>query len=259
MTQWFVWKFVTLCMRIDVITLFPQLIHHYLQYGVLSRGINSRVLVVNTWDPREFTNDRHRTVDDRPYGGGPGMVMKYQPLKETVDAIKSQVDNQSTHVVYLTPKGDRLTQNKIRQLSMMGHLILLSARYEGIDQRVIDSCVDEELSLGDYILTGGELAVLAVIDAIGRLLPGVLGSQDSAGNDSFSDGLLEYPHYTRPEEVDGMKVPEVLLQGNHQVIEAWRRKQSLLLTKKKRPDLFAKCNLSEDDRRLLSELSVDND
>ncbi|MBO1926264.1 tRNA (guanosine(37)-N1)-methyltransferase TrmD [Thiomicrorhabdus sp. 6S2-11] len=224
-------------MRFDVITLFPEMFSALTESGVSRRAIQKELYQLNTWNPREFTHDRHKTVDDRPYGGGPGMVMMYQPLKDTLDAIKSDQQTKP-HVVYLSPQGKPLTQEKVAQLAQMASVTLLCGRYEGIDERLLETEVDEEICIGDFIVSGGELPAMMLMDSAIRLIPGALGHAQSAEQDSFSDGLLDCPHYTRPEEINGMKVPDVLLGGNHAHIDAWRHEQKLLRTQQRRPDLL---------------------
>jgi tRNA (guanine37-N1)-methyltransferase len=223
--------------RFDVITLFPEMFSALTESGVSRRAIQKELYQLNTWNPREFTHDRHKTVDDRPYGGGPGMVMMYQPLKDTLDAIKSDQQTKP-HVVYLSPQGKPLTQEKVAQLAQMASVTLLCGRYEGIDERLLETEVDEEICIGDFIVSGGELPAMMLMDSAIRLIPGALGHAQSAEQDSFSDGLLDCPHYTRPEEIKGMKVPDVLLGGNHAHIDAWRHEQKLLRTQQRRPDLL---------------------
>ncbi|QCU89639.1 tRNA (guanosine(37)-N1)-methyltransferase TrmD [Thiomicrorhabdus sediminis] len=225
-------------MRFDVITLFPDMFSALTESGVSRRALQSGLYQIKTWNPRTFTTDRHKTVDDRPYGGGPGMVMMYQPLKDTLDAIAAD-GGVKPHVVYLSPQGQPLTQAKVEQL--MGHerVTLLCGRYEGVDERLIESSVDEEISIGDFVVSGGELPAMMLMDAMVRLIPGALGHNQSAEQDSFSDGLLDCPHYTRPEEVDGMKVPAVLLEGNHAKIDAWRQAQKQARTEQRRPDILS--------------------
>lgn len=240
-------------MHIDVVTLFPEFVEAVTQYGIPGRAAAAGLLELTTWNPREFTRDRHRTVDDRPYGGGPGMVMKVEPLRDAVRAAREARGASSPLVVYLSPQGRRLDQEAVRRFAGMSSLILVCGRYEGIDERLIQAEVDEEWSVGDYVLSGGELPAMTVIDAVSRLLPGALGDADSAEQDSFVDGLLDYPHYTRPESVDGMTVPEVLLGGNHWEIDRWRRKQSLGRTWLRRPDLLDRIELDAGSRQLLDE------
>lgn len=224
-------------MKFDVITLFPEMFSALTESGVSRRANQSGLYQLKTWNPRDFTLDKHRTVDDRPYGGGPGMVMMYQPLKDTLNAIAAESE-QKPHVVYLSPQGQPLTQAKVEQLSQHKNITLLCGRYEGVDERLIESSVDEEISIGDFVVSGGELPAMMLMDAVIRLIPGALGHNQSAEQDSFSDGLLDCPHYTRPEEVDGMRVPQVLLEGNHAKIDAWRHEQKLERTQQRRPDLL---------------------
>jgi tRNA (guanine37-N1)-methyltransferase len=205
-----------------------------------------------TWNPRDYTTDRHRTVDDRPYGGGPGMVMKVEPLRDVIRAAR-RADDRDAQVAYLSPQGRRIDQGLVGELATRDRLILVAGRYEGVDERVLDLEVDVEWSLGDYVLSGGELAAMVLIDAVTRLLPGALGDEDSAEQDSFMAGLLDCPHYTRPEEIDGLRVPAVLLGGNHAEIARWRRGQQLVRTWTRRPELLEAVDLSPDDRALLDE------
>lgn len=224
-------------MRFDVITLFPEMFNALTESGVSRRANQNQLYSLKTWNPREFTVDRHKTVDDRPYGGGPGMVMLYQPLKDTLSAIETELD-EKPYVVYLSPQGQTLTQQKVVELTQYNNVTLLCGRYEGVDERLISSSVDEEISLGDFVVSGGELPAMMLMDAVIRLIPGALGHSQSAEQDSFSDGLLDCPHYTRPEVVDGMKVPSVLLEGNHAKIDAWRQAQKVERTQQRRPDLL---------------------
>ncbi len=242
-------------MRFDVISLFPEMFDALTKFGITSRAEARNIYSVNVINPRDFTQDNHKTVDDRPYGGGPGMVMLAEPLAKSIDLAKH---NQAAlgfkpHVVHLSPRGEPLNHQKVMQLSQMQGLILLASRYEGVDERLISALVDEEVSIGDYVLSGGELPAMVLIDAVVRQLPGVLGDADSAVEDSFVNGLLDYPHYTRPEVYKEQKVPEVLLSGNHARIREWRLKQSLLLTRAKRPDLLAARSLTKEEARLLQE------
>ncbi|WP_178861374.1 tRNA (guanosine(37)-N1)-methyltransferase TrmD [Thiomicrorhabdus cannonii] len=226
-------------MRFDIITLFPEMFSALTESGVSRRALQTGLYELKTWNPRQFTTDRHKTVDDRPYGGGPGMVMLYQPLKDTIDAIRSEV-SVKPHVVYLSPQGEPLTQAKVQSLLQYDCVTLLCGRYEGVDERLLQSQVDEEISIGDFVVSGGELPAMMLMDAMIRLLPGALGHNQSAEQDSFSDGLLDCPHYTRPEVVDGMAVPSVLVEGNHAKIEAWRQAQKRERTQQRRPDLLTK-------------------
>lgn len=238
-------------MRFDVISLFPEMFDAITKHGITSRAFDKKIYVLNVINPRDFTQDNHKTVDDRPYGGGPGMVMLAEPLSQAIRAAK--VLNAAAKVIHLSPRGKPLTHEKVMQLSQQQGLILLASRYEGVDERLLDALVDEEISIGDYVLSGGELPAMALIDAIVRQLPDSLGDADSALEDSFVKGLLDYPHYTRPEAYAGKVVPEVLLSGNHAKIREWRLKQSLLLTRAKRPDLLAARSLTKEEARLLQE------
>jgi len=229
--------------RFDVITLFPEMFNALTESGVSRRALGAGLYQLQTWNPRQFTTDKHKTVDDRPYGGGPGMLMLYQPLKDTLTAIKTEQTSQP-HVVYLSPQGQPLTQAKVAQLAQLESLTLLCGRYEGVDERLIDSEVNEEISIGDFVVSGGELPAMMLMDSVIRLLPGALGHNQSAEQDSFSDGLLDCPHYTRPEVVEGRAVPKVLLEGNHAKIEAWRQAKKLERTQERRPDLFRKIESS---------------
>jgi len=241
--------------RVDVVTLFPEMVTSTAGCGVTGRAIRDELLGLKCWNPRDFTHDRHRTVDDRPYGGGPGMVMMVQPLRDAIRAAKADwMGDNPSRVVYLSPQGRRLVQADVQRWADDEiHLILVAGRYEGIDERVLEAEVDEELSIGDYVLSGGELAALVVIDALARLMPGALGHEQSAELDSFNDGLLECGHYTRPEVIDGMQVPGVLLSGDHARIERWRLKQALGRTWRKRPDLLDGIELDTERKALLAE------
>lgn len=239
-------------MRFDVITLFPEMVVSATRYSITGRAQDRSLITLTTWNPREFTADKHRTVDDRPYGGGPGMVMRFQPLHDAVVAAKTQGGNK-VKVVYLSPQGKPITQQLLAEACILDQLILVAGRYEGIDERFITQDCDDEWSIGDYVISGGELAALVVIDGITRLLPGVLGDEGSAGQDSHSDGLLEYPQYTRPEQINGVQVPEVLLNGNHAEIYRWRQQQSLGRTWLKRPDLLQDKELTPVQEKLLDE------
>jgi tRNA (guanine37-N1)-methyltransferase len=221
-------------------------------YGVTGRAVKRGQLSVVFGNPRDHALDRHRTVDDRPFGGGPGMLMKVEPLLKAIDEVKAQAPT-VPRVVYLSPQGRPLTQKRAEELAELDSIVLLCGRYEGIDERIIDMCVDEEISIGDYVLSGGELGAMVLLDAVTRLIPGVLGHADSAVEDSFSDGLLDCPHYTRPEEFAGQRVPEVLLGGNHAFIRRWRLKQSLGRTWQRRPELLEERTLSKEQQQLLAE------
>ena len=239
-------------MRIEVVTLFPELIRGALAAGVLGRAVQRGLLEVGTEDPRAHTRDVHRTVDDRPYGGGPGMVMKPEPLTAAIAAATARVP-EGTLRVALSAQGEVLTQGRLADLARRPALVLVAGRYEGIDERVLERSVDLELSIGDYVLSGGELAALVVIDAVARLLPGALGDERSSVEESFTEGLLEGPQYTRPEVYDGLAVPPVLLSGDHAAIRRWRLKQALGRTAERRPDLLARLALDGERRALLAE------
>lgn len=243
-------------MRIDVITLFPQMFNALSCGGVTGRAIDKGLVKLGLWNPRDYTHDRHRTVDDRPYGGGPGMVMTVAPLKAALLAAKQQAVEElgtDVKVFFLTPQGRRLDQAAVKSLAAAPGMILIAGRYEGVDERFLKSYVDEEWSIGDYVLSGGELAAMVTVDAVARLLPGVLGHENSAEQDSFANGLLDYPHYTRPEIIEGVAVPEVLLSGDHQAIARWRMKQALGKTWVKRPELLDGLSLDEQQKQLLAE------
>jgi tRNA (guanine37-N1)-methyltransferase len=245
-------------MRIVTVTLFPEMVETVVEYGVVGRAAKSGLLRHRCLNPRDFTTDVHRTVDDRPYGGGPGMVMKYEPLARALGAARDLVPAGSP-VVCLSPQGMVFDQARAQRLARLDGLVLLAGRYEGIDERLIEAEVDEELSLGDFVLSGGEIAAMAVIDAVARLIPGVLGDDESAQQDSFMDGLLDHPHYTRPEEIDGRRVPEVLLSGDHRRIAEWRLKQALGRSYLRRPDLVGRMSLTDSQRRLLDEFLRERD
>jgi tRNA (guanine37-N1)-methyltransferase len=238
--------------RIDVVTLFPELVRAVVDSGVTGRAANAGLLELVTWNPRDYAHDRHRTVDDRPYGGGPGMVMSVPPLRDAIRAAREAAPA-GTQVAYLSPQGRRLDQAGVEELASRPGLILVAGRYEGIDERVVEAEIDEEWSLGDYVLSGGELAAMVIVDCVTRLIPGALGDADSAGQDSFVDGLLDCPHYTRPEVVEERTVPAVLLSGDHAAIARWRRKQALGRSWQRRPDLLEQVELDEEQRRLLEE------
>ena len=237
-------------MRFDVISLFPEMFAAMRQ-GVTGRAVERGQVGLQLWNPRDYAEDLHRTVDDRPYGGGPGMVMMVEPLRQAIAAAKAAAPG--SRVLYLSPQGRRLDQAAVRRMAAEPGLILLAGRYEGVDERLIDAYVDEEWSIGDYVLSGGELPAMVLMDAVIRLLPGVLGHVDSAEQDSFVDGLLDCPHYTRPEEIEGRAVPEVLKSGNHELIRRWRLQQALGRTWLRRPDLLGERLLSSDEQDLLDE------
>jgi len=238
---------------IGAVSLFPDMFSAVTDYGITGRAVREGLLTFQSWNPREFTHDRHRTVDDRPYGGGPGMLMKIQPLRDAIHAARASAPGKAC-VVYMSPQGGRLDQSVVESLAAEQHLILVAGRYEGVDERLISAEVDREVSLGDFVLSGGELAAMTVIDAVTRLIPGALGHAQSAEQDSFADGLLDCPHYTRPEVYEGQAVPEVLLGGHHEQIRLWRLKESLRRTQERRPDLLEQRELTEEERRLLDEV-----
>lgn len=243
-------------MRIDVVTLFPDFIAQCSGFGVVGRAQERGLIDVKAWNPRDFTTDPYRRVDERPFGGGPGMVMLIDPLRAAINAARA-ADPAVAKVIYLSPQGSRLDQDKVVELSKRDRMILLCGRYEGVDERLIRADVDEELSIGDYVLSGGELAAAIVIDAIGRLQEGALNDAQSAEQDSFSDGLLDCPHYTRPERHALGDVPAVLMSGDHAAIKKWRRKQALGRTWERRPDLLADRTLNALDQKLLIEYQED--
>lgn len=239
-------------MRIDVVTLFPDFVRECAAVGVVGRAQQRKLLQVETWNPRDYTTDRHRTVDSSSYGGGPGMVMLIEPLRATLGAMRQAVP-ESAHVIYLSPQGARLTQGRVEALAKLPRIALLCGRYEGVDERLLAHEVDEELSIGDYVLSGGELAAAVIIDAVGRLQDGALNDAQSAEQDSFSDGLLDCPHYAKPVHDALGSVPEVLLSGDHAAIARWRHKQSLGRTWLRRPELLAQRVLDAESRALLDE------
>lgn len=257
-------------MWIGIVSLFPEMFDAIADYGITGRAVADARLKLGFWNPRDYATDKHRTVDDRPYGGGPGMVMMYTPLKMAVDAARqaaleflpgNHLDNaavgvneiKKTKVIYLSPQGRRLDQRGAEELAALDALILVAGRYEGVDQRFIENEVDEEWSIGDFVLSGGELAAMVLIDSVSRLLPGVLGCEQSALQDSFSEGLLDCPHYTRPEQVAGQQVPAVLLSGDHEKIRLWRLSQALGRTWQKRPDLLGQKQLTAEEQGLLDD------
>jgi tRNA (guanine37-N1)-methyltransferase len=238
-------------MQFDIITLFPE-IFNALKSGITGRAIDQKIISITCWNPRNFTTDPNKRIDDRPYGGGPGMVMEYEPLHNAITAARAAHPTTPT-VIYLSPQGKPLTQKIVREWSKTPEkrLILIAGRYEGIDERVLLKDIDEEYSIGDYVLSGGELPAMVIIDAITRLLPNALGDENSAIQDSFENGLLDHPHYTRPETIDGMTIPTVLQSGDHAAIAAWRHKESLRNTWQKRPDLLQRRILTDVERKLL--------
>ena len=237
-------------MFIGIITLFPEMFKAITEFGVTGRAVKHNLLQVRCYNPRDFTHDKHKTVDDRPYGGGPGMLMMVQPLRDAIHSAKADA-GEGVKVIYLSPQGRKLEQTGVKELSLNSKMILVCGRYEGIDERLIQSEIDEEWSVGDYVLTGGELPAMTLIDAVARFIPGVLGKQESAQEDSFADGLLDCPHYTRPEVLDGLTVPPVLMSGNHAEICKWRLKQSLERTWLRRPELLESLALTDEQRKLL--------
>ena len=239
-------------MQIEVVTLFPPMISAALRFGVIGRALASGRLTVGTEDPRDHTHDPHRTVDDRPYGGGPGMVLKPEPMLAAIRAAAARLPAGSARVC-LSAQGERFSQGLAREFAGLPGLLLVAGRYEGLDERVITLGIDREVSIGDYVLSGGELPALTVIDAVARLLPGVLGDERSSEFDSFSNGLLDWPHYTRPEVFEGLEVPKVLLSGNHADIDRWRLGQAVVRTWRRRPDLILGRALSPEAQRLLDE------
>jgi tRNA (guanine37-N1)-methyltransferase len=245
-------------MRIEVVTLFPEFVTEAVRVGVLGRAIERGAVTVNASTPREFATDVHKTVDDRPYGGGPGMVLKIEPTRTSIRAAKARLP-EGCRSVYLAADGVPLTQAKAQQLAQLPGLMLLAGRYEGVDERLIESEIDECVSIGDYVLSGGELPALVLIDAVVRLLPGVLGDDESAQQDSFVAGLLDWPHYTRPEVFEGKSVPAVLVGGNHAAIRRWREQQALGRTWLRRPDLIQKLRLTTEQQRLLQEFLAERD
>ncbi|MBI1733325.1 MAG: tRNA (guanosine(37)-N1)-methyltransferase TrmD [Gammaproteobacteria bacterium] len=238
-------------LRVGVVTLFPEMFDLYSDWGISARAVDRKLVHLSVFNPRDHARDTHRSVDDRPYGGGPGMVMMFEPVRASIREARQALPGARVHL--LTPQGRRLAQADIQSLARLESLVLLAGRYEGLDERLIEAEVDEEWSIGDYVLSGGELACLVLLDAMTRLLPGALGDGESAQAESFMDGLLDYPHYTRPETVDGRRVPEVLLSGNHGAIRRWRLKQALGRTWQRRPDLLEQRPLSAEETGLLEE------
>ncbi len=245
-------------LKIAVVSIFPEMFNAIADFGISGRAIKQGLVELKTWTPRDFAHDRHSTVDERPYGGGPGMVMMVQPLRDAIAAARSWAGNDAK-VIYLSPQGRTLDQTSVTELSGYPNMVLVAGRYEGIDERLLQTVIDEEWSIGDYVLSGGELPAMVLIDAVIRMVPGALGHALSAEQDSFTDGLLDCPHYTRPEDFEGMRVPEVLLSGNHELIRRWRLKQSLGRTWLRRPDLLQARNLTEEQQKLLTEYRRDLD
>jgi len=240
-------------MKFDIVTIFPRMVEAGLAEGVISRGVERGLLDIKVHDLREYTIDRHRSVDDVPYGGGPGMVMKPEPLARAVEDIRARRGNPDT-VVLLSPQGRRFTQAEAVRMSALRHVALLCGRYEGMDERVRTLVATEELSIGDYVLSGGELPALVIVDVISRLVPGVVGDARSVEEDSFSRGLLDYPHYTRPSEFSGEKVPDVLMSGHHEQVRRWRKKTAIQRTLERRPELLDLAALDDEERALLDEI-----
>ena len=236
-------------MKFTVLTIFPEMFDSFRAYGIIKRAIERKKIFMSTINIRDYATDRHQMTDDRPYGGGSGMVLKPEPLAAAIRAAKEKAP--SSRSILMTPQGHVFNQHMAQQLTAFSELILICGRYEGVDERIVHDLVDDEISIGDYILTGGELAAMVVIEAVTRLIPGTLGAEASAENDSFSEGLLEHAHYTRPRNFEGMQVPEVLVSGHHQEIERWRRESSVMRTLLKRPDLLQTNNLSEQEIKIL--------
>jgi tRNA (guanine37-N1)-methyltransferase len=239
-------------MWIGIVSLFPEMFHAVTRFGITRRAVENGLLEIEIWNPRDFAGDKHRTVDDKPYGGGPGMLMKVQPLKDAINAARSQA-GADCPVICLSPQGRKLEQADLKKFAKQPNMILVAGRYEGIDERLMETVIDEEISIGDFVVTGGELPAMVLIDGMTRLLPGAVGDSDSVEHDSFSEGLLDYPQYTRPESVDGFEVPAVLMSGDHEKIARWRKQQALGRTYEKRPDLIRSLALSDEDVELLNE------
>ena len=239
-------------MRFDIITIFPEIFRGVFEFGIIRRAVEAGLIEINRHDLRDYTFDRHRQVDDRPFGGGAGMVMKPEPLFRAVEAVTHSAGDAT--VVMLSPQGRLFTQRVADELAARERVVLICGRYEGVDERVIEQLADDEISIGDVVLSGGEIPAMVVVDAVTRLIPGALGSNESAARDSFADGLLDYPHYTRPVEYRGLKVPDVLVSGHHGEIEKWRRRKAMQKTLSRRPDLLERRALNEEDRRLIAEI-----
>jgi tRNA (guanine37-N1)-methyltransferase len=239
--------------RFALVTLFPEMFDSFFSQGVIGRAVKKGLIEVHVFNPRDYTHDKHRTVDDRPYGGGPGMLMMVQPLTDAIADAKSALGD-NVKVVYLSPQGRKLDYQGVKHIGQNSDLVLVAGRYEGIDERIIETLIDEEVSIGDYVLSGGELPAMVLMDAISRLLPEVLGHKQSAVEDSFTNGLLDCPHYTRPEVYEGKNVPEVLLSGNHEKIRQWRLEESVKRTLQRRPDLLNNLALTEEQKAILAKL-----
>lgn len=239
--------------QFNVLTIFPPLINDFSSYSIIARAIGAGLIKVTAYDIRSYTEDKHRQVDDHPYGGGAGMVMKPEPIMNCLEGIKKHSDQyKKSRVILLSPQGKLFNQSYAKELANYDDLTLICGRYEGVDARVEENFVTDILSIGDFVLTGGEIAAMAIMEAVARLIPGVLGSEQSALDESFENDLLEYPQYTRPEEIGDLKVPDILLSGNHKEIEKWRRRQSVLRTAERRPDLLSRAKLSKEEIELLS-------
>ena len=239
-------------MRFDIVTIFPEIFRGVFEFGIIRRAVEAGLIEINLHDLRDYTFDRHRQVDDRPFGGGAGMVMKPEPMFRAIEAVTHAASDRT--VVMLSPQGRLLTQPVVEELAGRKQVVLICGRYEGVDERVVEQVADDEISIGDYVLSGGEIPAMVVVDAVTRLIPGALGCNESAERESFADGLLDYPHYTRPAEYRGLKVPDVLIGGHHGEIEKWRRRKAMEKTLSRRPDLLERRALSEDERRLLAEI-----
>src|SRR5581483_1459758 len=239
-------------MRFDIVTIFPEIFRGVFEFGIIRRAVEAGLIEINLHDLRDYTFDRHRQVDDRPFGGGAGMVMKPEPMFRAIEAVTHAASDRT--VVMLSPQGRLLTQPVVEELAGRKQVVLICGRYEGVDERVVEQVADDEISIGDYVLSGGEIPAMVVVDAVTRLIPGALGCNESAERESFADGLLDYPHYTRPAEYRGLKVPDVLIGGHHGEIEKWRRRKAMEKTLRRRPDLLERRALNEDERRLLAEI-----
>jgi tRNA (guanine37-N1)-methyltransferase len=245
-------------LRIDFVTIFPRMFDSFLAEGVIARGVKQGLIDIRVWDLREFATDKHRSTDDEAYGGGPGMVMLAEPVLRCVDKIAAEVGG-APHVVLTSPQGRALNQEIARELAQNQHLVILCGRYEGFDHRVHEALNPDEISIGDFVVSGGELPAMLIADSVGRMIEGVVGNSDSVAADSFFDGLLDYPHYTRPEEIRGMRVPDILLSGHHENIRRWRKTESLRRTRDKRPDLLDTAELDDEAKRILRELENENE
>ena len=242
-------------MQFEIITIFPEMFREIFRFGIIRRAMDAEILKINVHDLRDYTHDRHRQVDDRPFGGGAGMVLKPEPVFRAIEAITASDGDHTTPVILLSPQGRLFTQEVARELAKNDKIVLICGRYEGVDERVTEFAVTDELSIGDYVLSGGEVPAMVVVEAVTRLLPGALGSEESAEQDSFSDGILDYAHYTRPADYRGLKVPDVLQNGNHGEIARWRRRSAVKKTIKRRPDLLNKSDVTQTELREIEELS----